>query len=1430
MNNDIAIIGISLRLPEAKNINEFWQNLIQGKDSIRFYNNHELNLSERTDSTINNKEFKNASGYLEDMDKFDASFFNYSHNEAKMTDPQHRHFLQCSWEALEDSGYLPSKYSGKIGVFAGAFTSYYLLKNIIHILHENMEKQDEMSTYNHCTSEYLTTNVAYRLDLTGPSVSVQTGCSTGLSSIHIAKQAILRGECDLALAGAVHFHIPQEGYFLNSDSNAFSKDGKTRAYDKKANGTVPGNGVAVVVLKKLSQAVKDGDDIYAVVKGSCINNDGGGSNKLSHDGISQRGIHDCIKGAIEDAKINAGSISYIEGHGLSTQLTDRIELDAIAKALLQDNNETEFCGVGSVKTNIGHLGTASSIASLIKTTLAIKNKKIPPSLNFETLPKVLAKKRKPYYIVDKLKDWNNKETPLRAGVNSFANGGTNAHIILEESPVLKNNTETSSNNIITFSAKTKKALNKIIQNFAQYLLENPNINISDLAYTTNIGRDDFEYRLSFNNDCVTKLTKQLEDKLSLGIDTINPIKEKDIVFMFPGYGEQYQNMGLELYESQPVFKKHIDECAKIVKEISGQDILHYLYPENENSLKSLKEGFDASGYSLFAFEYALAKLLISFGIIPKAILGYSQGEYVAACIAEIMTPMDALKLMLYQGKLLEEIPEGRMLAIPLSESEVKKHITTKDIDIAAINGPEVIIVSGTIDAISDLKRELKKQRIECLLLDTKIAYHSHMLEPILERLNEFVANFRFKNPKIPILSTVTGAWVTENDINDNRYWAKKVRQAVVLEPAINELFKSDSQILLEIGPRNTLKLLTNQNINKPTDLQILSVAGISQGNYELNIGLYNTIRNLWENGIRINWENFYSNQKRRRIHLPTYPFEKQKFWISPKTEELKKNEKDANDTYKEKKTLPNIGLKASKTEICNDLHKIWLHFFGNDKIKLNDDFLSLGGHSLLAVRIINKIIEQYDVEIKQEDLFNNGSVTHVAEIIFELLDERAASLEKKVNIEEIKELSNQDRLDFFSNFVLKKLIKPNNIQISLFGTLENDTIHKAQDFLITTKAELGIPIFEHELKQKKTVVEIASFLNKEFEIRHQIGLDKVPIELEAQNQSVYYEHKKEKNSPAIFLHSAPRSGSTLFRIMLEGNTNLFCPPELRLLPYANMKEWNNKIPKHVKFHGGVYRCLKELLQLDDKSAKKYLENLIDKNIDTQETYRLIQKNLNKEILVDKCPHNSIKIESLKRAERIFDSPKYIFLVRHPYAVIDSYIKNRIYAFHDLKGENPYHFAERDWYSRNRNLVDFFSTVEQERWIQVRYEDLVKQPEKTIKKVCRFLGIEYQEAMILPYDGNRMMDGDGDPNIFNHSSIDPKLADVWMDIKLPYKLEKDTEDLAKLFSYKLDIDNNLFEEQSEFTKNIITSTIGDIGKLTDEEVEEMLKNFNDIKSK
>ncbi|MCK5055786.1 MAG: acyltransferase domain-containing protein [Candidatus Aminicenantes bacterium] len=878
---EVAVIGMGGRFPGAKNIDEFWTNLKNGVESISFFSDEELKKNGVDTRLSEHPNYVKAiGGILEDWEYFDSAFFGYSPKEAEVMAPQVRILHECAWEALEDAGCDPDTYDGSIGLYAGASSSANW--EALARLAGKSADVGEILFLTLANKDQVTSRISHSLNLTGPSFSIQTACSTSLIAIHLACQGILSGECEIALAGGITVELPSRQGYINQDGDIMSSDGHIRAFDARASGTIWGNGAGIVVLKSLEDALADRDYIYAVIKGSAINNDGNG--KVGYSAPALKGQALVIRSAICAAEVGPEDICYVETHGTGTTLGDSIEIEALKEAFNSDKKN--FCALGSLKTNVGHMASAAGIGGFIKTVLALQHRLIPPSLNFETPNPEISLENSPFYVNTELSEWKSEKNPLIAGISSFALGGSNAHVILEEAPKKEESGESREWQLILLSARTESALNRVTGNITEYLKRNPGINLADVAYTLKVRRA-FQNRRMVVSLTVEEAVYALSNPGSRKVQTfLSEDEERPVVFIFPGLGSQYVNMGVDLYRSELIFRKAIDRCFEILKDILDDDVKNFLYPGEEYSgdcshQKNNNNGisrFEIDQLIIFIFEYALAELLMTWGIKPHAIIGYSFGEYTAAQVSGVFSLEDALKLIVNRGKLIRQVACGAMLSVPLPAKELKPFLND-ELSLAIDNG-DSCVAAGPEEVIAVFEKQMKEKRYICMRVQNSYALHSKMMAPILQQFEEKVGQIHLKEPQIPYISNLTGTWITSEEATSPGYWSRHLRETVRFADGIEELVKKESNaVFIEIGPGRALSTMVSRfTANSPGQEVINLVRPCKKSVSDLYF-LLNKIGHLWLNGLKIDWKSFYKEERRYRVPLPTYPFERQRYWI-----------------------------------------------------------------------------------------------------------------------------------------------------------------------------------------------------------------------------------------------------------------------------------------------------------------------------------------------------------------------------------------------------------------------------------------------------------------------------------------------------------------------------------------------------------------------
>jgi acyl transferase domain-containing protein/acyl carrier protein len=875
-SNAIAIIGMAGRFPGARNLEEFRHNLEAGVESITFLSDEEL-LSAGVDrELLDDPAYVRAAALLEDAELFDAAFFEYSPREATIMDPQQRLFVECAWEALEDAGHAGDASGSRTGVFSGAggVMSTYLLSDT----HFNPQLTGPTASMEHVGNDkdYLSTRASYKFNLCGPSLTVQTACSTSLVAVHLACRSLLDGDCDMALAGGTTVRVPQRAGYLYREGHVFSPDGRCRPFDAEAGGTVFSSGVGVVLLKPLRTALADGDAIHAVIRGTAINNDG--SRKSSYWAPSPDGQAEVMEQALAAARIDPGTIGYVEAHGTGTKVGDPMEIAALRKAF--GNSEQGSCAIGSVKSNIGHPESAAGIAGLIKAVLSLKHKELYPTLNFSRPNPRIDPEESSIYVNTQRRPWAESPYPRRAAVNSLGIGGTNAFVVLEEAAATLPRPEPAapdrSHHVLALSAKTPEALSALAARFAAFLRSNPGEPFPDICFSANAGRAHFNYRHALVDTSSEGALRKLEAYAREAPAPSAPGGRKPkIAFLFTGQGSQYVGMGRELFNTQPTFRRSLERCAAILDKHLDVPLLEVLYPAADGASPIGETAYTQP--ALFALEYSLATLWRSWGIEPAVMMGHSVGEYVAACLAGVMSLEDGLAMIAERGRLMQALPQnGAMVALRCDPARAAAAIEPQrdHVSIAALNGPESVVLSGKKDILEALVEDLVKEGIDATWLNVSHAFHSPLMAPILEEFERTVAQVALATPAVPLVSNVTGDLAGE-EIAAPEYWARHIAMPVRFNDGMRTLEQQDIDVYLEIGPRPMLLGMGRQCIDddKATWLPSLRPGQPEGGQVAA------ALAELYLAGSDIDWAGFDRDHHRARVHLPTYPFQRQRYWV-----------------------------------------------------------------------------------------------------------------------------------------------------------------------------------------------------------------------------------------------------------------------------------------------------------------------------------------------------------------------------------------------------------------------------------------------------------------------------------------------------------------------------------------------------------------------
>ncbi len=877
--DSVAIVGMAGRFPGADDIETLWQNLCRSVESISFFKPEELGPGIE-EYLRKDPDYIRARGILEGAELFDAPFFGIGPLEASVMDPQQRVFLELAQHALENAGYDASRYRGLIGVYAGVGDNHYYTTNLL--CHPDLIARAGKLTVEYGNEkDYVSLRVAYALDLRGPAISLNTACSTALVTIDTAYHALLNYECDMALAGGIDIGVPQKSGFLYQEGGTFAQDGHCRPFDAEATGTMFCDGAGIVVLKRLKDALADGDSIHAVIRGSAKNSNG--ARPASFLAPSVEGQAEVIAMAQARAGVPIESIGYIEAHGTGTPVGDPIEIEALRKVFEAKTGKKQFCYVGSIKGNIGHPTNAAGVAGVIKAAMVLQREQIPPTLHFKQLNPKIELAESPFRIADRLVPYPKGTEPRRAAVSSFGFGGTNAHTILEEAPAHLPGTKSRPVQLLITSARTASALDAYHQSLAKHFEVTSDSDFADAAYTLQLGRKQMAHRGFVVARDAAEARKLLREPHPLHCaKRLCERRDPPVVFMFGGQGSQYVNMGQNLYLGEPLFRAVVDDCCEFLKPQMGRDLRELLFPPDGDEAaaqQSLQDTFFTQP-AIFVVEYALARFWQSLGIQPAMMVGHSIGEFVAATLAGVWDLHDALRIIALRGQLMQSLPRGSMLSVGASIDSVQKMLPAT-LQIASNNAPGLCVVAGPNAEVAAFKERLEAQNIFCRHLHTSHAFHSSMMEPMLEPLRAEVAKVKLRGPSLPFVSTVTGKPITEKETTDPGYWSRHARSTVQFSTAVQWLIANNYDLFLECGPRATLCSLVRKQFTAQRSCAAVPSLSDTHVDHAEWVAILFALGTLWQNGVSVDWDAFYAHEWRRRVPLPTYPFERQRYWVEP---------------------------------------------------------------------------------------------------------------------------------------------------------------------------------------------------------------------------------------------------------------------------------------------------------------------------------------------------------------------------------------------------------------------------------------------------------------------------------------------------------------------------------------------------------------------
>ncbi|MEM8960336.1 MAG: amino acid adenylation domain-containing protein [Acidobacteriota bacterium] len=993
----IAIVGMAGRFPDAPTVDAFWRNLVDGVESVHRFDDATLAAAGVPESLRRHPGYVPAKATLDDVDRFDAGLFGFNPRDAAVMDPQLRLLMTCAWETLESAGCDPARYPGPIGLFAGMSMSTYMLLHLwAH--QELVQSLGPLQLRILNDKDFLATWISYRLDLRGPSLAVQTACSTSLVAVHLACQSLLAHECDAAMAGGVTVSLPQQGGYVYQEGSIYSPDGHCRPFDQNAQGTVSGNGVGLVMLKRLTDAIDDGDVIRAVIRGSAINNDG--AHKVGYMAPSVDSQAEVIATAQAVAEVEADSIGYIEAHGTGTAMGDPIEVEALRRVFTEVTERKRFCALGSLKSNVGHLDQAAGVAGLMKAALVVERGVIPPTVHFTAPHPELALDDSPFFVVaDRAKPWAG-DGPRRAGVSSFGVGGTNAHVVVEEPPERPAASRPRRRHeLLVLSARSADALEKVATRLADHL-DGTDDKLADIAHTLQTGRRELAERRAV---VARDRAHAVQALRAPGSSARAADGHRGVAFLFPGQGSQYPDMARGLYDTEPVVRDVIDRASRRLAGTLGEDLRGLLFPASDKrdaAAVILKETRYTQP-ALFTIEYALATLIQSWGIEPEAMLGHSIGEFVAACVGGTMSFEVALDLVTARGRLMDDMPTGAMISVGLDADAVEAALTD-DLTVAAINEPGSVVVAGPETAVTAFATRLGERGIQHKRLHTSHAFHSAMMEPAMRAFERTVAEVRLEAPTIRWVSNVTGTWITDEEAVDPGYWARHLRQTVRFAEGVTTLAKSGSPVLLELGPGHTLSTLARRQLASREDVETVPIVPTLRRPRDEaadEATVLEAVGQLWMAGVEIDWAKIRGDERRHKVVLPTYPFEAGRYWVEPPATDTTPSVAERSESLTSESLAAESGTSESymvleapqqrdgatpvnnEVDIQRDVAAVFSEVLGVAEPRPTDDFFALGGHSLLATQAVARLRDRFVTELPIDALFDAPTVRACAGVV-----------------------------------------------------------------------------------------------------------------------------------------------------------------------------------------------------------------------------------------------------------------------------------------------------------------------------------------------------------------------------------------------------------------------------------------------------------------
>lgn len=999
----VAIIGMAGRFPGAADVRQFWTNIAGGVESIRQLDDAELDALGVPAELRASAAFVPAAARLAEAEDFDPEFFDMTPREAEITDPQHRVLLECAYTAMQNAGYVPASYPGAVAVYAGVGLNSYLLHNLMPRpdLLRSLGMHQLLLGNDKC---YAASRIAYKLNLNGPCVSVDTACSSGLVAVAMAYRSLVSFECDLALAGGAKVNSADSGYAYEPGS-INSPDGHCRTFDARAAGTVFGSGAGVVVLKRLEDALRDRDTIHAVIRGAAVNNDGAAKVGFTAPSVTRQ--RDVIRQALSFAEVPPASVTYVEAHGTGTRLGDPIELAALTEAF-GAAAVSGSCALGSVKPNIGHLESAAGVAGLIKVVQALRHEMLPPSLNFATPNPAIDFAGSPFYVNTRLQPWPAGSTPRRAGVSSFGLGGTNAHVVFEQAPAVVA-TPDGAPELLVWSARSLAALERMSERLAAHAAGSGAAGIADAGFTLACGREHFAHRR------FTVATTLADTARALAAGTVTPppavpLAPPRVAFVFPGQGVQHGAMAAALYRAHPAYRAALDACCAAAARCAVPGLLSLLIEDGDAG--AALQRTESAQPAIFAASYAMARLWQSWGIQPDVMLGHSLGEYVAACLAGVFSLDDALLLVTQRARLMQALPAGAMAALRHSEDDVRALLAANPAwacDLAAVNGPRAVTVAGSHAGIELCLEAVRAGAgaagSEGQLLRTSHAFHSRQLDAMLDDYRAVLGRVRFAPAQLPLLSCLTGLAESPQRFADPAYWLEQTRATVRFGAAVVSA-AALADVFLDMGPAATAAAMVQGALPAGSTACVIAAAPARQEGADAAATLLKALGTLWSRGADVDWARVYAHRECRRVPLPEYPFERRRCWVDAPGVAMQGAAAGvlAPAAAPAPATASAVVSAAPADDLQAVVAGVWRDLLGTQQIGADENFFALGGQSLLATRIISRLHELTGIELPVEAIFDTPTIGGLTQA---LIAQQAALADPDMLERLLAELENQ---------------------------------------------------------------------------------------------------------------------------------------------------------------------------------------------------------------------------------------------------------------------------------------------------------------------------------------------------------------------------------------------------------------------------------------